>query len=77
MMNHLKEEIQEIETELNKFPSVNKEALQNELADAIILLVGIADAFRIDLTEATHKKMQINKKRKWGKPTADGIIHHE
>ncbi len=50
-----------------------------EYADCFMLLV---DAYRRaggnadDLIQASYEKLEICKKRKWGKPDAEGVIRH-
>ena len=50
-----------------------------EFADAYMLLLDSAWHFGISiktLLEYTQKKLEINKKRKWGKPDKNGVIEH-
>jgi hypothetical protein len=50
-----------------------------EYADCLILLL---DAYRMnggradDLIETCYKKLEINRKRKWGKPDTNGVVEH-
>lgn len=67
---HLKKEILELE----------KEPLDRlEYADCMLLLI---DAYRRaggnidDLLLATREKLEICKKRKWGKPDSKGVVQH-
>lgn len=47
-----------------------------EMADCVILLMGIASKAGVDLQEAVDVKMEINRKRRWGKPDQDGVVEH-
>ena len=61
-------------TELRKSPGDIMEA-----ADVLILLLGISalENHTIeDLVNACNAKMDINEKRQWGKPDAEGVHHH-
>ena len=55
----------------------NMNVLRYELADCFIMLVGLADAYKIDLEKATVEKMYINKTRQWKTPDSDGVIEHK
>lgn len=49
---------------------------RHEMADCLILLLGVAELQGIDLFEATREKFEIVKKRKWAAPDADGVCRH-
>lgn len=69
-INHLRHEVDELAKDPNDTA---------ELADCFILLLGIAAKRSISadtLISASHAKMEINKRRKWGPPDADGVCHH-
>jgi len=81
--HHLKKEIDEvIEATLNRHISDNpttRKHLKFELADCLILLLDVAAHESIDVTElldASFKKLEINKKRKWGEPDENGVFEH-
>ena len=69
-LNHLAKEVQEL---------IETPEDQMEYADCLILLL---DAYRMagggadDLIEACYRKLEINKKRKWGTPDENGIVEH-
>lgn len=70
MISHLKKEVEELS--LKPYSS-------EEYADCLMLLLDAARVANIDteqLWEATVKKLEINKKRKWGKPDEDGVVEH-
>ena len=72
---HLLEECNELISDLKK-DSPNKRL---EFADCFILLFGAAAADGMDFEDicnAIHDKMEINYKRKWGKPKENGVINH-
>jgi hypothetical protein len=48
----------------------------SELADVIILAVGVADQLGIDIEEVVRIKLEINKERVWGEPDEDGVVEH-
>lgn len=73
---HLKEEIKELEFDLE---NNNEESKRLEFADCFILLLGAAAAdgwYFEDICNAIHDKMGINYKRKCGKPKENGVINH-
>lgn len=53
---------------LNKSP----EEVEGELADCQILLLDLAKMYGVNLRDATHNKMAINRARKWAEK--DGVI---
>jgi NTP pyrophosphatase (non-canonical NTP hydrolase) len=72
---HLLEECNELISDLEK-DSPDKRL---EFADCFILLFGAAAADGMDfedICKAIHDKMEINYKRKWGKPKENGVINH-
>lgn len=72
LFHHLREEVGEVGKayyDLKKLPE--------ELADCVILLIGIADAYDINLEKAVKDKMKLNKKRVWHKPNKKGVIKHK
>lgn len=71
VMSHLRKETKEIE----KTPKDVE-----EWADAFLLLLdGLwRSGFSFsDLFKAAKRKLEKNKKRKWGKPSSDGVIEHK
>ena len=75
ILTHLKREIEELE--MSVLTNINKKETSTELADCVILLVGLAEAFNVDLATAVAKKMKVNRKRRWKKPDQQGVIEHE
>ena len=47
-----------------------------EMADVLFLLVGLAAGEGVNLLEAGRKKLEINKRRQWGQPDAQGVVEH-
>lgn len=76
IVQHLRSEAQELEVELAAAGRENAPAVQAEAADVFILLVGLATSLGFNLEAAVKEKMAINKKRKWGPPQENGVIHH-
>lgn len=75
---HLKQEIEELKEELEKTDEPPTKALL-EFADCFILLFGAANSFGMNYTDiifCIQAKMNINKKRKWGKPDENGVVNH-
>ena len=75
VLTHLKREIEELKFGVTV--TKDKKEISRELADCVILLVGLAEAFKIDLETAVDEKMEVNRKRKWKKPDQQGVIEHE
>jgi NTP pyrophosphatase (non-canonical NTP hydrolase) len=73
MFHHLVKEIKELS---NALENDNKDKVYEELADCMILLFGIAGLYRFDVESMIKAKMEINKKRKWGKPDSNGVVEH-
>jgi hypothetical protein len=74
---HLKQEINELECELNQFN--NPTGTLMEFADCFILLFGSAASYGMnyeDICEAVNAKMNINIKRSWGEPDLNGVVNH-
>lgn len=59
---------------------VNKELVpdcdQKELADVVILILGLAHRRKINLFDAIIEKFKINRKRKWGPKNSRGFQEH-
>lgn len=75
-LSHLDDEIIELAIE---FSSVERKNLSLEFADCFMLLFGAAAKAGMSYEEiykAINKKMEINKKRKWGKPDERGVYTH-
>ena len=66
-MKHLKREIAELE---------NDPGNPEEIADVLMLLIGLADLQHIDLAGALAAKLVVNKARPWGEPDAEGVVEH-
>jgi hypothetical protein len=66
MLNHLLKEYYELCDKQNG----------DGVADCFILLLHFAHLKGFDLLEEARKKMEINRKRKWGKPDVWGVIEH-
>ena len=64
---HLLKEIKELEENM---------ADGTEMADIIMLVVGMADIQGIDISSKLQEKFEINKQRKWGTPDEFGVVHH-
>lgn len=74
-LSHLEQEIQELaDAIVDNLPDKKL-----EFADCFFLLFGAAAADGMtydDICNAISEKFEINKKRKWGKPNADGVVNH-
>ncbi len=74
-ISHLKQELEELITEL-KDESENRKL---EFADCFLLLFGAASADGMsyeDICNCINDKMKINYQRNWGKPDSDGVVNH-
>lgn len=75
--HHLVEEVNELLEETQK--EFNRDTFGKELADCFILLIGVASNAGfdyVDVMRSIDEKMTINRKRKWGKPDANGVVKH-
>ena len=50
--------------------------VEAEHADCILLLTHIAHKKKFSMYDAFTAKFEINKRRKWGKPDAEGVVEH-
>lgn len=69
-ITHLSEELDEVLADPTD---------RHEWADCMILLLGAARCAGLDMDDiyqAMQEKMDINRKRKWGFPDENGIVHH-
>ena len=67
---HLREEVDEL---------IDNPSDQEEWADVLTLILDAARRRTIsaaDLISWSYEKLFKNKKRKWGKPDANGVVHH-
>lgn len=71
---HLEREIKELGEAIEWGSPTTPVAM--EIADCLMLLYGIASLYNIDVIEALSKKLEINKKRKWGSPDKEGVVEH-
>ncbi len=87
-MAHLEAELLELQKEVKfqkehsehvSYKDANKIAMESEFADCFILLFGVASSAGMsydDIVRCINEKMEINKKRKWGKPDKNGVVNH-
>ena len=80
-LHHLSREVPELIEELEAFDkgggSVQK--VRMEYADCFLLLFGSAGIYGLnaeDIKRIVREKLEINRKRKWGKPDENGVINH-
>jgi len=73
MWAHLMKEHKEL---LDALTAGDLKKIRNELADCTVLLFDMAEISGIDIGEAMLEKLEVNKKRKWGKPDANGCVEH-
>jgi len=83
IMYHLKEEVEEtIEALKSYFDTCSNDKFNlviDEIVDCFILLLDCAKHMNISascLIDRSKIKLQINKKRIWGTPDKNGVIHH-
>lgn len=63
---HLKREVAELEAS----------GAGSELADCFLLLLHYAHKRKLHSYQEILDKHEVNKKRKWGKPDAEGVVEH-
>jgi NTP pyrophosphatase (non-canonical NTP hydrolase) len=76
-INHLLEEIEELKWALDSDDT--DISVEEEFADCFILLFGAAalHGYTFDsICKIIDAKMEINYKRKWGKPKENGVVNH-
>lgn len=56
---------------------VDRDEVAEECADVFFLLVQLATTIGISLADAVDSKLAKNKRRKWKKPDASGVVEHE
>ena len=81
ILYHLKKEVNElIETFVQSaIDSPQNRIMRMEFADCLMLLLDSAKHAGFtanELLKATGEKLEINKKRKWGKPDENGVVEH-
>ena len=67
-----------INTPYNDLNKLQKDVLE-EYADCLMLLLDSANHFGLTaerLLNITKEKLEVNKKRKWGKPDSNGVVEH-
>jgi NTP pyrophosphatase (non-canonical NTP hydrolase) len=72
---HLEQEVQEV----REATETGDTSIRLEIADCLILIAGVADKSGMsyeDVCAAIDEKMEINKKRRWGKPDSNGVVNH-
>ena len=67
---HLQKEVQELQS------ATTPDAMKEEAADCLLILLHFCDAHGFSLLEAAKAKHEINRKRKWGLPDKDGVVEH-
>lgn len=75
LLHKLREEVHELMLELYD-PNEPKEKIAEEIADAFIILIAMADRLNIDVAHAVAEKMKINRARKWHPPDGNGVVNH-
>lgn len=73
---HLQSEVKEL---IEALYSDTIGEISNEFADCFLLLFGAAHLHGMtykDICYAIDDKMEMNKKRTWGKPNSDGYVEH-
>lgn len=87
VMAHLEDEVAELWDEIGKHDVLEgdgrevivhprPEKLREELADVFILACQAAHLLGIDAAAAITEKMAENRKRRWGRPDARGVVKH-
>jgi hypothetical protein len=74
-VQHLKEEVEELSIDV----AIDGTEKELEFADCFLLLFGAAAKSGMSyesICQAIDRKMEINKKRQWGKPDVNGVVKH-
>lgn len=84
ILNHLKEEVDEVIDAKNLFKQnptlINQKKMASEFADCLILILDAARKNQLntnELIKAAKKKMDINKNRKWEQKNNKGYHKHQ
>ena len=75
---HLSEEVEELMTEIALYNGPSK-TKRLEYADCFLLLFGSAHSDGMsyeDICNCIEEKFEIVKKREWGTPDKNGVVHH-
>lgn len=80
ILYHLKKEVPElIESIQDRVVGTTEEDIRLEFADCFSLLFDAASHYGYsaeDILKAMMDKLDINRKRKWGKPDENGVVEH-
>lgn len=76
MRKHLKKEVDELELALTSHHYRPEPEVTEEMADVQILLLGMAARLGVNLEEATLRKLEINRRRKWSNPPPGEPARH-
>lgn len=81
-LHHLAKEVDELIKELHwskQVEEVNIKDIELEYADCFLLLFGSAAKYGLkadDIFRIVREKLEINRKRNWGTPDANGVVTH-
>jgi NTP pyrophosphatase (non-canonical NTP hydrolase) len=70
---HMERELEELRTAV---AHSHAPAIQEELADVVLLAMGCAGILGFDLMEAVEAKFLQNQKRSWQEPDSEGVVEH-
>jgi len=80
ILAHAKDELKEVEDEINKHPCTDPmytDDIAEEIADVFLLLCHLCFKLRISLLDAAYKKLEKNMNRKWEtKINSKGFFSH-
>lgn len=92
IVHHLKKEVDELIEAINQFEKIRYDdsvgigeygrkwdKLIDEYSDCFMLLFDSASRYNLSaesIIGMVRSKLNINKKRKWGKPDANGVVEH-
>ena len=74
LLRHLEREVSELRQEAEGAARID--AMAEEAADILIVLMAFCETIQVDLATAFVGKMSTNFKRDWKEPDEEGVIEH-
>ena len=61
---------------MEEIPELLLDPSPEELADVLVLVLDVAHLMGVDIQQAVHDKMEINRKRRWIINAKTGLLNH-